>query len=405
MKSSYQHIPCVYFAASEDGFITDLNEGLCKCLQYTQAELLGKKLESIFTLSTRIFQQTHFYPLLQMKGHAEEIYITLKAKDGAHVPLLMNGQRLEENGRESFHFAGITVSKRKRFEEEIIAAKKAAEKALNENIALKAAKDELQQHAQKLDRQIALSALQNQELRQLNHLSTHTLQEPVRKLLFFYNEILAMPQDAAAKKTLLKIKKAADDIHHKLNGLQQFLWLTKEDLSFEKIALRDVLISAKSTVEEKNPGIQIQMEAEAIPTIEANPEQMSLLLQELLSNAVRFRKPGNLINVKVFASTLQLNEFRELPGKYKYSDYLKLQIRDDGIGFDDQYQEQAFELFRVLHPHSGLGVGLSLCKKVVENHGGSIALESQQDLSTLVILYLPLSQADSAKPSSKKKDT
>ncbi|MGI8637585.1 MAG: PAS domain S-box protein [Segetibacter sp.] len=195
MQDLVNRIPCVYFSASADGYIVCANDSLCRYLMYTRDELVGNKLESIFTLSTRIFQQTHLYPLLQLKGHAEEIYITLKSKDGNHVPMLINAERIEENGQIRFYFAGISVSKRKKFEEEIIAAKKSAEKALNENVELKAAKKELEQHAEELDRQIDLFNRQNQELRQFNHLATHTLQEPVRKLLFFSSQIVEIQQD------------------------------------------------------------------------------------------------------------------------------------------------------------------------------------------------------------------
>ncbi len=394
MQQSFKHIPCVYFSSLADGCIADVNEALCKYLKYSRDELVGQKLASIFTLSTRIFHQTHFYPLLQLKGHAEEIYITLKSKDGSHVPMLVNAERIEEEGQISFHFAGISVSKRKKFEDEIIAAKKSAEKALNENIELKAAKKELEQHAEELDRQIALFNRQNQELRQFNHLTTHTLQEPVRKLMFFSSQILETQQDIESKASSLKIRKATEDINNKLHGLQQYLWLTNEELKFEQVDLFDVMQAAKKLVELQNPDVSIILEAEAIPVIEANSEQMQFLLKELLLNAVRFRKPGNVVNVKVYASTLLLNKFRQLSGKYKYAEFLKLQIQDDGIGFDDQYQEQAFELFRVLHPNGGLGIGLSLCKKIVENHSGSISLESQKDLRTTVIIYLPLKLKD-----------
>ena len=394
MQHSYKHIPCIYFSSSEDGYLVDVNEALCRYLNYTTDELLGQKLENIFTLSTRIFQQTHLYPLLQLKGHAEEIYITLKSKDGSHVPILMNAERIEENGQISFHFAGISVSKRKKFEEEIIAAKKSAEKALNENVALKAVQKELEQHAEELDRQIALFNLQNQELKQFNHLTTHTLQEPVRKLMFFSSQILDTHQDKESRASLLKLRKATEDINNKLHGLQQYLWLTNEDLKCEQVDLFDVMQAAKKMVELQNTDKSILIDAEAIPVIKANREQMQFLMKELLLNAVRFCKPGNVVNLKVYASTLLLNQFRQLPGKYKYAEFLKLQIQDDGIGFDDQYQEQAFELFRVLHPNGGLGIGLSLCKKIVENHNGFISLEGQKDVSTTVNIYLPLNIRD-----------
>lgn len=390
MKAIYDDIPCVYFSSSIDGIMTEANASLCGLLSYTRDELVGRKLETIFSLASRIFQQTHFYPLLQLKGHAEEIYLTLKAKGGEDVPVLINAERKQKNGRTQLHFAGIAVDKRKRFEEEIIAAKKAAEKALEENTALKTAQEQLQQRAEELDRQFVLVNLQNQELRQLNHLATHTLQEPLRKLLFFSSEILKTDDEKRSKSATQKIRKTAEDMQAKLQGLQKYAWLTGDGMKWEAVNLAGILESAKTEIETENPGISVILTAEEIPVIEADNEQMQSLLKELLSNAVRFRKQGNTVQVNLYASTLLLNEFRQLSEKYKYAEFLKLQIQDNGISFDDRYQDQAFELFRTLHPESGLGLGLSLCKKIVDNHGGSISLESEKNEGTTATIFLPL---------------
>jgi sigma-B regulation protein RsbU (phosphoserine phosphatase) len=390
MQDLYKDIPCIYFSACADGRIIEANETLRHALGYTSDELAGRNLESIFTVATRIFQQTHFYPLLQLKGHVEEIYITLNSKDGEDVPVLMNAVRKEKDGQSQFHFAGIVVNKRKKYEDEIIAAKKAAEKALSENTALKAAKEELQNRAEELDRQFVLANQQNHELRQFSHLATHTLQEPVRKLLFFSSQILRTNEEAGT--AAHKIRQAAEDLDVKLKGLQQYIWLTNEELKWEVMDLALILESARKEVELENPGVSILLESEAIPAIEANRVQMLFLMKELLNNAVRFRKPGSVVNVRIHASTLLLNMFRKLTGKYKYTEFVKLQIQDNGIGFDDTYQAQAFELFRKLHSISGAGIGLALCKKIVDNHSGSISLESQQDTGTTVIVFLPLQQ-------------
>ncbi|MES2772934.1 MAG: ATP-binding protein [Bacteroidota bacterium] len=392
MQDLYKDIPCVYFASSDDGSIIEANETLCHFLGNTRQELIGRKLESIFTLATRIFQQTHFYPLLQLKGHAEEIYITLKAKDGEELPVLINATRKEKDGQTRLHFAGIPVNQRKKFEDEIIAAKKAAEKALVENTALKTAQEALQKHAEELDTQIALTTLRNQQLQQLNHLATHNFQEPLRKLLFFSGQILEQGDDQSTRTAVQKIRKAAEDLDVKLKGLQQYVWLTNEEPEWEQVDLLNIMEIARKHAEVENPGVTVMLESEAIPLIEANSRQMLMLLKELLANAVRFRKPGNTANVKVYASGLQLNKFRQLPGKYKYTDFLKLQVEDSGIGFDGQFQDQAFELFRKLHAAGGAGIGLSLCRKIVENHGGSISLESQKDAGTTAIIFLPVKQ-------------
>ncbi|HVG14225.1 MAG TPA: ATP-binding protein [Chitinophagaceae bacterium] len=392
MPDSINDIPCIYFSSSADGFILQASDSLCQCLGYTRDELVGRKLESIFTLSTRIFQQTHFYPLLQLNGQAEELYITLRSKDGADIPMLTNATQTERNGNIIIQFAGITLTKRKKFEDEIIAAKKAAERALNENTSLKAAQEELQKRAEELDNQIGLTEQQNRELRQFNHVATHTLQEPLRKLLLFSSQILETGEHKASETSVQKIRRTVEDMNAKLKGLQQYVWLTNEEFEWDNVDLLVLTEQARQQVELENPDVTIELQTEAIPRIRANSKQMQFLLKELLLNAIRFRKPGNIADVKMYASTLLLNKFRQLPGKYRYTEILKLEIRDNGIGFDDKYGDQAFELFRKLHLTDGQGVGLSLCKKIVENHGGSISIESQKDVGTTVIILLPLAR-------------
>ena len=95
MKDIYNNLPCIYFSTTVDGFIIAVNDFLCNDLGYKKEELIGQKLQFIFTLSTRIFQQTHFYPLLELEGIAEELYITLKSKEGNEVPVIVNAIKNE----------------------------------------------------------------------------------------------------------------------------------------------------------------------------------------------------------------------------------------------------------------------------------------------------------------------
>jgi sigma-B regulation protein RsbU (phosphoserine phosphatase) len=393
MVNFYKDIPCIYFSSSVEGFIVEANESLCACLGYTREEVIGSKLESIFTLSTRIFQQTHFYPLLQLKGQAEELYITLRSKGGEEVPMLTNAVQKVNDGQTLIHFAGVTLNKRKKFEDEIIAAKKAAEKALHENTALKAAQHELQQRAEELDNQRGLTELQNRELKQFTHVATHTLQEPMRKLLLFSSQILDSEEPTTpAGATVRKIARTVEDMNAKLKGLQQYVWLTNEEFQWSEVDLFQLAELARKQLELEHPGLSILLQAEAIPGIEANSKQMLFMLKELLLNALNFRKPGSVAHVKLQASTLMLNKFRQLTEKYRYTEIVKLEITDNGIGFDDKYAEQAFELFRKLHLTAGQGIGLSLCKKIVENHNGRIAIESRKDVGTTVSIFLPVRQ-------------
>src|SRR5688572_18564073 len=302
MQAPLDNIPCIYFSHSREGSIVDVNSSLCENIGYAREELVGQKLELIFTLATRIFQQTHFYPLLRMQGHAEEIYITLQHKDGSEIPILMNAKLIEADA--VYCFAGIPVTKRKKFEEEIIAAKKAAEKALHENTALKTTKEELQKHAEELDKQNLLAKQQNLELRQFNHLTTHSLQEPVRKLMIFSGMLSDADDESMIRLFAQKMRKSAEELNDKVKGLNQFIRLTSGKWDFSDIDLEELLNNVRFQIESENPGISIQIKNEPLPIIEANGEQMHFMLKELLTNAVKFRKPDDIVDVKIEATTL-----------------------------------------------------------------------------------------------------
>jgi sigma-B regulation protein RsbU (phosphoserine phosphatase) len=227
---------------------------------------------------------------------------------------------------------------------------------------------------------------------QFNHLATHTLQEPVRKMLFLSDRPTIQDKWKNTEMAVRKIRDLTTDMNEKLKGLQKYAWFTNDGFESERIAIQDLFLIAKEELETQNPELSLRIACQPLPEIEANRAQMFFLVKELLLNAVKFRRPGNLVDVKIVASQLLMNKYRQLTGKYKYIECVKFQISDDGRGFDGTYQEQAFELFRQLHSASGNGVGLSLCKKIVKNHGGAIRLESQPNVGTNVVIFLPIAQ-------------
>jgi len=405
MESYLLDAPCLYFASTDDNHLVEVNHRLCEQLGYIREELIGQKLDIICTVATRIFQQTHFFPLLKMQGQASEIYITLQAKNREVLPILINAERKVVDGRGITTHVGIVVNNRKKFEDELVAARKAAETALNENTALAQAKEAIQLHAEQLDQQVNMVNRQNEELKQFNRVVTHDLQEPLRKLFVFTNMLLESEDEAAKQKAATRISSVAAHMRAIMMGLQQYVWLTDTKLKLEKVNLNDVVRLCQLKVEQENPSVPIRLRSEQLPTIEADVEQMRFLFCELLTNAVRFRKPEEDVQVSISCQELLLNKFRSVPGKYKYVDHLKIEISDNGIGMEADYKEQALELFRRLHITSGRGVGLSLCKKIVENHAGQITLDSKVQRGTTITIWLPFKNTgeSNTKPVHKQK--
>ncbi|HYF33485.1 MAG TPA: ATP-binding protein [Chitinophagaceae bacterium] len=403
MEQHLDNAPCLYFTSADNGTIVEVNHTLCNQLGYTKEELKGQKLEMICTLATRIFQQTHLFPLLKMQGHAEEIFITLLARNKEEVPVLLNAQRQLIDGQQVAAYTGIVVRNRKKFEDELVAAKKAAEQSLHENTALQQAKAELQQRAEELDHQMQLVSRQNRELWQFNRVVTHDLQEPVRKLLLFTDLLTERKNEGASIDVIQKIRLISEKMRAIVSGLQQYVWLTETPLHFTSVDLSEIIGVLEQELAMEYPGVSIHINAKELPALPADKQRMQLLLKEIMSNAIRFRKQGNEATIHIQASSLLLNKFKTVSGKYKYAEHLKLEIKDEGSGFDNVYKDQVLELFKKFHPESGLGIGLSLCKKIVETHGGSISIDSQENEGTIVTIWLPLERKEMPLPENELK--
>lgn len=385
----FDQAPCLYFCTTDSNVILQTNETLCLETGFLHSELVGQKTEIIFPVATRIFQQTHLFPLLKMQQYAREIFVSLQTKDKKQIPVLLNAERKPVDGEPVIIYAGIIVNNRKKFEDELIAAKKTAELALTESTALNTAKQQLQQRIEQLDQQMHLVRKQNDELQQFNHAISHDLQEPLRKLSVFTDMFLLKDDKENQERSIKKLKRALEQMRSIMSGLQQYIWLTSNVNKTANIDLNAVVKRAKQQAENDYTGVELIIEQEQLPFIYADEKQLRLLFCQLFSNAIRFRKPAANAQVKISAVSLKINKLQNIRDKYEYTDFLKIEITDEGIGFDAAYKEQAFDLFRRLHPDSGRGIGLALCKKIIDNHHGSISIDSVQHKGTTVTILLP----------------
>jgi sigma-B regulation protein RsbU (phosphoserine phosphatase) len=389
MEARPATMPCLCFVTADDGTVLEVNEFLCRALGFDATELTGKRTDVFFPIATRIFQQTHLFPLLRMQGTAEEIFVMLRTRNGDDLPVLLNAVRQEEEGMGRCHYAGIIVRHRKEFEEELIAARKAAEAALQENTALQQARKELQLRTEELDHRMEQVNRQNNELRQFSRVVTHDVQEPLRKVQVFSNMLLEEGAQTEQHPLVEKLRRVTGQLRDVIQGLQQYVWLNEAPLRKTPIELERLLCLVVSVLEPEFPGVRLQLDVPAGILLNADREQMQWLFHQLLHNALRFRSDPDSVRVEIRADCLQRNRFRNVEDKYKYESHLRLQLVDDGRGFDPTYATQAFELFRRYHPESGRGTGLALCRKIMDHHDGSIVLDSQPGQGTTVTLLLP----------------
>jgi len=381
--------PCLYFSTNDNNVLLEVNQKLCAETGFSKNELIGKKADVIFPVATRIFHQTHLFPLLKMQQYAQEIFVSLQTKNKKQLPVLLNAERKIIDGEPVIIYVGIIVNNRKKFEDELIAAKKTAELALSDNTELNTAKQQLQQRVEELDEQMHLVKKQNEELLQFNHAISHDLQEPLRKLSVFTDMVLLNDDKERQEQSIKKLKRALEQMRSVMSGLQQYIWLTSNVTKTKNVDLNAVVQRAKQQAENDFAGVTLFIQQQQLPLMYADEKQMRLLFCQLFTNAIRFRKPGTNAQVQITAVSLKINKLQNISDKYQYTDFLKIEITDEGIGFDAAYKDQAFDLFRRLHADSGRGIGLALCKKIVDNHHGSISIDSHEHKGTTVAILLP----------------
>jgi sigma-B regulation protein RsbU (phosphoserine phosphatase) len=387
MNELYEKGPFGYFIFFDNGTLHHINSTAASLLKVDGDQVKNQPVESIFTLSTRIFYQTHLFPLVKIQGHAEEIFITLLASDGQHIPVLMNVQKIEAEEKPAIACAFIVVHNRKKFEDELVAARDTAEKALSENTALIQAKDHAQQQASNLETQIKLVNRQNEELQQFHHVITHSLKEPLRKVLLYGSLVT----NEFASHALDRMLASANQLKLVVFGLQQYVWLNEKQNEFTQVDLKEtVKLAVEQVNQEGYPGL-LHLTTDSLGTVSGDIDQLQLLFYHVLLNAVVYRK-NDPANVTITSQVIKQNTFRHVQGKYQYEDFIRISVKDDGRGFDPSYTKHIFELFRKLHQKPGNGLGLALCKKIADNHHGSISADSKEGEFTIISILLPLNQ-------------
>jgi signal transduction histidine kinase len=188
-----------------------------------------------------------------------------------------------------------------------------------------------------------------------------------------------------------RLAKASEQMKLTVSGLQQYIWLLSAVNHYSITDLHGLITKSIAKLCDEGHPEPIVTIAGDLPAMEADSEQLELLLYHVLSNAVKFKKSDRAY-ITVSGTVIKLNSFKAIQHKYKYDDFLKLDIRDEGVGFDPIYKDNVFELFKRLDNSNGQGLGLALCKKVAENHAGSIEAYSKVNDFTTITVYLPLIQ-------------
>lgn len=392
-------IPCNIFCFTNDGKICYANAQLLQLLNYTTEEFIGLHVEKILNLSSRIFFQTHFFPLLTLKGSVEEVFLTLVGKDNTTFPVLVNANQISNNKIVQSNCACIIVRQRKKYEDEILQAKKVAEDALQKNELLLKAQYQLEESKQELDRQMTQLRHTNKELLQLNDIVAHDLQEPVRKISLYVDMVQSEWFEYTGKETSLSIEiiiKSAIRIRKVLQNLQEFMQILTAEIKKEIVNL-DVLVKEQiSILKQQNPAIEFETSIHSLPFINADKVQLKILFNEVLKNCVEFRSTERNLTINITASIIEENFYSSTEGKYKWVDFARITVEDNGVGFNPAYKELIFKILKKLDfERPGLGFGLAFCNRIAENHGGFMTALGEEKKGAKFTIFLPVEDINS----------
>jgi signal transduction histidine kinase len=222
----------------------------------------------------------------------------------------------------------------------------------------------------------------NKELEQFAYIASHDLQEPLHKIMAFGERLKTRAYESLNEQNrdyVDRMQKAAMRMRQLIDDLLMYSRVTTRGRQFERVELSDALSEALSVLDHRIEETKGEVIAGPLPSVMADRVQMGQLFQNLIGNALKFRKNDVPPLVRVSGRTLE-NGFAEIT------------IEDNGIGFDEKYLDRIYTLFQRLHgrdEYEGTGIGLALCHKIVERHKGTITARSRPGEGATFIVMLP----------------
>ncbi|SDR92751.1 PAS domain-containing hybrid sensor histidine kinase/response regulator [Gramella sp. MAR_2010_147] len=343
----YHDAPCGYVSFTNDGTIYNMNQTLLEWLGYQREEILGKKkIFEFFKMGSRLFFETHFFPLIRMQGFANEINFEIQKKDKSSFAALINvkeikGSKVEEN---RYRASVFDISDRTKYEQELFNAKVRAEKSAKEKAQFLAT-------------------------------ISHEIRTPLNGILGIGNLLAKTPLNSKQKEYVDILRLSSQNLLGLVNNLLDLSKLEAQSVLLEKkpFAIRTLVNSITHTFEIrcKEKGIQLLTQVDNnIPNyIVGDPIKLNQVLTNLVGNAIKFTCEGF---VKVI---LDLESFHKNQLKLKFN------IQDTGTGIPKNKIESIFEEFsqadnQINGEPMGTGLGLSISRKILQLHGSEIKVKS-----------------------------
>ncbi|HEX8386185.1 MAG TPA: ATP-binding protein [Rubricoccaceae bacterium] len=410
--------PCGFLSFADDGRVVLVNDTLLGLLGYGRDELVGRHVEALMALPTRIFYQTHFFPLVKLHGRADEVYLALRSKGGTDVAVFVNAVRREGDDGPVTHCALFPVHLRRQYEDELLRARKDAEAALARNEALTAeltgALRDLHEAQDRL--------VQEEKLAGLGRMAAGVAHEVRNPLNFVINFALVAEELLSDLRALLAsgpigeradahaVTALMDDLTHNagrivlhgrrvdgiVRGMMEHAPMDSKG-PHGPVALNPLVEEHVAMTLESyggvDPAVVGTVERDYDPDageVEGSPEGLGRVVQSLLANALdavaeRARRPAPPVQAVPFRPAVAVRTRRT-------SAAVEIEVSDNGGGVPWADRARVFEPFFTTKGPAvdHVGLGLSLAYEVVRGHHGTIEVGGAEGEGATFTVALPL---------------
>jgi PAS domain S-box-containing protein len=357
---------------TKEGIIEHWNKGAEKIKGYKPEEILGKNFRIFYSYED------------QQKGLPELLINEARLKGKVEH----EGYRVRKDG--SRFWGSVVITSLHDDHNNIIGFLKVT-RDLTER---KKAEDELRENAMELEEKNEELEKMNQELSSFAYVSSHDLQEPLRKIQTFSTRILELDAHCLSDKGkdyFHRIETAASRMRLLIDDLLVYSRATFTERTFILTDLNKLISEIKDEFSEVIEEKKAILEIHSLPELPVIPFQIHQLISNILSNSLKFSKPGTVPHIIIKADVVEGKKIQSMgadPGKK----YHHISVSDNGIGFQPEYKARIFEIFQRLHSkdqYMGTGIGLAICKKIVENHNGFISADGEENAGAVFHIYLP----------------
>lgn len=344
-----------------DGKWLRFNRKYCEILGYTESELLALNAKAITHPDDLPTDIALVQQLLQKEIPSfsrEKRYIR---KDGSIVWTQWTVSSVwSDSGDHQYNIAIIEdISQRKAFEQSLV----------------------------ETNRQLSLK---NEALLDFVLIASHDLQEPLRKIMLFSERLKCRSANQLDQDVLFnldRITQSANRMHELIDGLSAYSRLMIKPQQFSLLNLNDIINDVLSDFEKQIQETGAEFDIAILPRIPGDKIRMRQLFHNLISNALKFRRKDIRPLIRIYPEMMN-------PSKQEAPSWVQLVVEDNGMGFEEKYAQTIFKMFERLHSNQnipGIGIGLAICKKIVECHGGAIYANSQPGQGSHFFISLPLS--------------